>query len=397
MKIGTTEKIKFKRLHRRLGFRFVRETVGLLECLWATTARSAPDGAIGRAFSNEDIAGELEWDGDPEELVKILTETRWLDEDSTPGGDRLLVHDWAEHAPNFLKANFKRHGKTFAGDPENNFAKQAPKEPTKQPTKQAPLAPSLEPSSGTLPDEATTNPILSNPIQANTHLNPPAGRTPIEIIQAVVDWMPATACSNAKIFHDSFEEGLRQQGAKVEREHKCPDRGDGRPGRIDILVTHPVRFALELDNINPRIKSAEKLRSLDCVGWVITRSPLEIHTLDSISRPQSGNLKFDPMQFPVPEILDTQPFWDAWANWANDRRERGKSLTAQAAKLQIKMLAGEEREHGSGTAVRVIERSIQNQWTGLFPLKGEDAPKDTTGRIDEQWDTHTPNPPSTIY
>lgn len=99
MKHQTPSLAKFKKLMRRLGFSKVRETMGLLEALWLLTQSSSPRGDIGSKLDNEDIAIELEWDGDPDFLVDSLVETRWLDRCSKY---RLVVHDWADHAPRFV-------------------------------------------------------------------------------------------------------------------------------------------------------------------------------------------------------------------------------------------------------------------------------------------------------
>lgn len=98
MKQGTTNLIKFKKLQRRLGLSKVRDTIGILESLWALARREAPRGDIGR-LDNEAIAIELEWDEDPDQLVAALVETSWLDECDE---HRLVVHDWKDHAPRYV-------------------------------------------------------------------------------------------------------------------------------------------------------------------------------------------------------------------------------------------------------------------------------------------------------
>lgn len=109
MKPKTPELLKFKRLSRRLN-EGVRGTVGLLEMLWVGTAKNAPEGNVGR-FSNEEIAVMCDWEGDADALVDALVETRWLDRCET---HRLLVHDWSEHAPDYIRGNLKRWGRDFA-------------------------------------------------------------------------------------------------------------------------------------------------------------------------------------------------------------------------------------------------------------------------------------------
>ena len=106
MKHQTPDSLKFKRLARRLGLpRYV--VVGLLESLWIATQTNAPQGDIGR-FSNEDISIYLDWEGDPDELISHLIETGWLDSCSE---NRLVVHDWEEHCPGWVKRMLKRTGK----------------------------------------------------------------------------------------------------------------------------------------------------------------------------------------------------------------------------------------------------------------------------------------------
>jgi len=109
MKAGTESSIKFKRLKRRLSLPHW-QVVGLLESLWSVTRQSAPRGDIGR-FADEDIAASIEWDGDESELIATLVECGFLDRCGT---HRLVVHDWADHCPTYIKGNLKNKGETFA-------------------------------------------------------------------------------------------------------------------------------------------------------------------------------------------------------------------------------------------------------------------------------------------
>ena len=108
MKAGTTQKLKFRKLARRLCLNGWG-AMGILESLWHATASNAPEGDIGR-YSNEDIATLIDWDGDADELIDALAETGWL---ARCSNHRLVVHDWGDHAPNYLKANLARHNKQF--------------------------------------------------------------------------------------------------------------------------------------------------------------------------------------------------------------------------------------------------------------------------------------------
>lgn len=107
MKLAATESLKFKKLKMKLRLPHW-QAVGLLECLWMLTARNAPQGDIGK-HSNEDIAVHIEWAGDPDELIQALVDCRWLDSSEE---HRLIVHDWHDHMPNWLKGNLKSQDKT---------------------------------------------------------------------------------------------------------------------------------------------------------------------------------------------------------------------------------------------------------------------------------------------
>jgi len=102
-------KSKFKKLKRRLGVPHYA-VVGVLETIWHIGSASCQDGAIGR-MSNEDIAAEIEWAGSPDELVQSLVDCGWLDLCPV---NRLVIHDWAEHCPRFVKGAMAKHGKKFA-------------------------------------------------------------------------------------------------------------------------------------------------------------------------------------------------------------------------------------------------------------------------------------------
>ncbi|NIL97602.1 MAG: hypothetical protein GTO62_10840 [Planctomycetales bacterium] len=114
MKIGTPELLKFKRLQKRLELP-TYAVVGLLELLWLIAQRNARDGDIGR-FTNEEIAAGLDWPGDPDQLINHLVECGWLDADPDA---RLVIHDWADHRPNWLTAAITRkRGSNGNGHPD---------------------------------------------------------------------------------------------------------------------------------------------------------------------------------------------------------------------------------------------------------------------------------------
>ena len=109
MKRGTSRHPKLAMLCRRLGLTR-RDAVGLLELLWEYTAEFSFTGNIGK-FSDEDIADAVEWRGNVGELISALVYAGWLD--PCPK-HRLVVHDWAEHAPDYVKKRVSRLKLAFA-------------------------------------------------------------------------------------------------------------------------------------------------------------------------------------------------------------------------------------------------------------------------------------------
>jgi len=108
MKRGTIEHVKMHRLAERLNLpRYA--AVGILESLWHMTATKAPSGDISN-LTAEDIAFYIQWNHDPVELIDALVLCRWLDKD----GDKLLVHDWQDHAEDSVKKWLTRKGMKFA-------------------------------------------------------------------------------------------------------------------------------------------------------------------------------------------------------------------------------------------------------------------------------------------
>lgn len=162
MKAGTESKLKFMGLKRQLRLPFW-QVVGILEAIWHTTLRNAPDGDIGK-LSNEDIAAAIEWDGDADELIAALVKSRWLDTDPA---FRLIVHDWSEHCPNYLKGGYQNGHKKFADVAARERASEAAEARAKLPSQDTSLA--TEPSylaKGGASEGVATNPIQVNPSQS---------------------------------------------------------------------------------------------------------------------------------------------------------------------------------------------------------------------------------------
>ena len=171
MKIDALEHRKRKRLSRALNISRAL-TVGMLEVLWQLTAREAKQGDIGAKFTDEDIACELDWPGDPEQLVNALVDTGWLDRHPE---HRLLVHDWHEHAPSYVGASLARYNKPFLS---NNSVPRKGNRPPRAKTEstevggsatEAPIVGSAtEAPIVTSATDARAKPSQAKPSQANT-------------------------------------------------------------------------------------------------------------------------------------------------------------------------------------------------------------------------------------
>lgn len=97
MKLGTTSLPKFNSLKKQLKLPNYA-VIGLLESFWMLACQTADDGDLSK-YSNQELADNAEYDKDANELIEALVTTRWLDRD----GNKLLVHDWEEHCPKFVR------------------------------------------------------------------------------------------------------------------------------------------------------------------------------------------------------------------------------------------------------------------------------------------------------
>lgn len=83
--------------------------IGHLELLWAFTAKQSPRGDIGK-WTDGAIARACFWTGSPETFLKALLKIGLIDHHGT---HRLVVHDWPEHCPNWVRAKLGKLKLTF--------------------------------------------------------------------------------------------------------------------------------------------------------------------------------------------------------------------------------------------------------------------------------------------
>ncbi len=84
--------------------------LGILEQLFHWAYEYCPRGDIGK-WPNPVIAGAVEWTKDVDILINGLISSGWLDKCQN---NRLIIHDWKDHAPTWLKGALGRKGETFA-------------------------------------------------------------------------------------------------------------------------------------------------------------------------------------------------------------------------------------------------------------------------------------------
>ena len=88
----------------------------------------------------------------------------------------------------------------------------------------------------------------------------------IQLIQQVCRAVPPERRRSAKSFHDAIDFALVQHGWKVHREYPALPYG-----LIDLVITAPLRVAIELDRFAPREKSLRKLGRFDGLRVVVLR------------------------------------------------------------------------------------------------------------------------------
>jgi len=148
---SATQTSKFRKFVRRLRALVDSDiveletiAVGLLERLWHATMQEAKRGDIGR-HDNETIADMMGWRAQNfDELIALMVESGWLDECPE---NRLLVHDWAEHCPHYIKKNIGRVG---------GFIEPVSDHKTAQLSQSAPKPSSHEEENGNLSQSALT-------------------------------------------------------------------------------------------------------------------------------------------------------------------------------------------------------------------------------------------------
>jgi predicted transcriptional regulator len=188
-------------------------------------------------------------------------------------------------------------------------------------------------------------------------------------------WIPGAVLSRTDI---SLEEkalyGLLEvlDGGKG-----CWASNDWLASRLGVSDRAIQRYLAKLEKLGLVVKvvneAAGNQRRVQTIGSVaVTPSRQSVTPLTTTYRDPHDNLspkskrenkiEIDTPQTPLPH---SELFKKSWEEWLNYRVKTKKKLSGFAMDKQIKMLAALSEQD----AIATIERSIANDWQGLFPEK----------------------------
>ena len=178
MKIDCVGHIKTLKLKRELQLpRW--QVIGLLETLFNFAMINADDGGVGR-YSNDEIALYMEYFDDADKLVAALETSGFLEPCEE---NRLKIHDWAEHAPKFLKDRLDKRAKRNGDTPRQDATDcDTTRQDAAGSEKSEEIAPSIvKPIEDKPLDSVSLN---SNPVTGESQIEP----TEEQLLQLIKDW-----------------------------------------------------------------------------------------------------------------------------------------------------------------------------------------------------------------
>lgn len=172
MKYQAIHHTKMVRLGRLVGSRLL--AVGIVESVIALTVTQTPRGDIG-ALTDAEIEEWVGWEGEPGAMIRALIESRWLDECTV---HRLILHDWAHHAPKFVNQRRDRAEEKKGMEPYFYV----PVKPVKMPVipVRAPTGPDGNHRAPTVAIGPVSCTVLSSPVLSSPVLTQSDESTPIE-------------------------------------------------------------------------------------------------------------------------------------------------------------------------------------------------------------------------
>jgi len=125
--------------------------------------------------------------------------------------------------------------------------------------------------------------------------------------------------------------------------------------RLITICKYSTYQSVEIDTNKPANKQATSQKQAK-------NNPL---TPNKNDKNDKNDKKKDIVDFP--KELNTPEFQKTWNQWKQHLVEKKKKLTPSTSKMQLKKLA----KLPVGTAIAMLEQSIQNGWQGIFTLKEE--------------------------
>lgn len=114
-----------------------------------------------------------------------------------------------------------------------------------------------------------------------------------------------------------------------------------------------------LQTIEKAALSGAKRDATNCTPPVQCVTPPPCNSLHPYNTEDNKEDKTNPLPLPLPH---GEPFKRAWGEWVHYRKRTSRVLSQFASAKQLKMLGGMTEDE----ACRCIERSILNDWQGLF-------------------------------
>jgi hypothetical protein len=142
--------------------------------------------------------------------------------------------------------------------------------------------------------------------------------------EGVREAIDSASGESASAFHDDVERNLARTGWACSRELTVGDRGDGRPGRIDLVAEKDgLALGFEFDRVSPRAKSAVKLRQFEGIRVIVVRDGDE-----DIPVPDGIDFILAPRSNPTADDERFTRFWAAYPRKVakEDARKRWDKL-----------------------------------------------------------------------
>lgn len=233
---------KTLRLAERLGIAECY-AVGIMECLWQWVAEYAPTGDLSDCSARE-IGRAIGFRGKPEPLLAALVAVRLLDD---LGSGKLVVHDWADHAPDYVHMRLARSKRVFATGAAPSLAR-LPRREREEIEKATGLADSVRTRSA---QEALPVRTLSAPPEpGQNQARPEPGQIPPSPPGGSGEAVTAEAPANGNGHH-----GSRGPGAATERERARLEADPVLASLADAWAQHRGKTGRELGVLRAAAKA----------------------------------------------------------------------------------------------------------------------------------------------